>query len=122
MNQDFISDYSETVQQLAIHTEALIEKTISGIQSIVDSSAKIIGYGFGNGYKDTICTIIFSKKEIKLGFYKGAALPDPSGILSGSGKVHKYVPIKSNADISDTLKQLIIEAHKAYLQRQSISS
>jgi hypothetical protein len=46
-----------------------------------------------------ICTIILSKKGIKLGFYKGAELPDPKKLLTGSGEVHRYVEIKSEEDI-----------------------
>ncbi len=67
-----------------------------------------------------ICTIIPSKKGIKLGFYKGSGLPDPAGLLTGSGKVHRYVEIKSEASLKDkALKNLMTEALKAYKQRMA---
>ena len=49
---------------------SFILSNIEGITETPDLAAKVIGYGFGNKYADTICTIILSKKEVKLGFYK----------------------------------------------------
>ena len=74
-------------------------KDLKGITEQPDAKANVIGYSYGAGYKDLICTIIFSKKGIKLGFYKGAELPDPKKLLTGSGKVHRYVEINSEDDI-----------------------
>src|SRR3954454_15004298 len=58
-----------------------------------DGAANVIGYGHGAGYKGLVCTIILSKKGVKLGFYRGAELPDPDRLLEGAGKVHRYVPV-----------------------------
>jgi hypothetical protein len=56
---------------------------------------------------------------MKLGFYKGSQLPDPAGILKGTGKVHKYVEIKSVGDIAlPALRKLLEEALKAYEARK----
>jgi hypothetical protein len=80
--------------------------------------AHLIGYGYGPGYKEMICTIIPSKKGIKLGFYKGSELPDPETLLTGSGKVHRHVVINSDQDLKKlALKKLLSEAVKAYQKR-----
>jgi hypothetical protein len=50
---------------------------LKGITEQPDPKANVIGYSYGAGYKELICTIILSKKGIKLGFYKGTELPDP---------------------------------------------
>ena len=39
-----------------------------------------------------------SKSGVKLGLVGGATLPDPHGLLEGSGKVHRYVPLASADD------------------------
>jgi hypothetical protein len=36
---------------------------------------------------------------VKLGLIGGASLPDPSGLLEGTGKVHRYVVVTSRADL-----------------------
>lgn len=114
-----LMNYPEAVQHLAEATRKLILKQIPGITEMPDIPAKVIGYGFSNKYADTICTIILSQKEIKLGFYKGAALPDPNSLLTGTGKVHKYVPIRKAEDIqAPVLTALINAAYSAWQQRK----
>ena len=67
-----------------------------------------------------VCTIIPSKKGIKLGFYKGVDLPDPYHLLEGKGKVSPYAVIRSEEQInSQAIKQLLENALSAYKQRVS---
>ena len=67
---------------------------------------------------EMICTIIPSKKGLKLAFYKGIDLPDPDKLLVGMGKYSRYVEIGSEKQIhSSALKQLIKEALVAYKKR-----
>jgi hypothetical protein len=60
-----------------------------------------------------ICTGETYKNVVKLTFFKGAALNDPSGVFNSSleGKVRRAVDIKQNDQIDeDALKSLIREA------------
>src|SRR5437762_10126652 len=60
-----------------------------------------------------ICTGETYKNVVKLTFFKGAALNDPSGLFNSSleGKVRRAIDIKENDDIDgDALKNLIREA------------
>lgn len=114
-----LANYPEAVQQLAEYTRNLIQEQIPGIIEMPDIPAKVIGYGFGSTYAATICTIILSKKELKLGFYKGAELPDPGNLLTGTGKVHKYVPVRKVEDIRNpALAALLQAAYGAWQQRK----
>jgi len=110
--------YDDSVSALGLNLRKFLIKELKGIIEIPDVKANIIGYGFGHGYIDTICVIIPSKKGIKLGFNRGAELPDPGKILTGSGKVHKYAEIKSDEDIkNNAVKNLLKEGVKAYKAR-----
>ncbi len=112
---DFLSNYPPQVSILAASLQKFLLKNLTGIQEQLDIKARIIGYGYGPGYKDNICAILLSKKGIKLGINRGSELADPASLLTGSGKVHKYVEIKSEKDIkSPALKKLLTEAVKAY--------
>ncbi len=60
-----------------------------------------------------ICTGETYKNVVKLTFFKGAALNDPSGLFNSSlhGKVRRAIDIKENHKINeDALKNLIREA------------
>ena len=60
-----------------------------------------------------ICTGETYKNVVKLTFFKGAALNDPSGLFNSSldGKVRRAIDIKENDSIDeDALKNLIREA------------
>jgi hypothetical protein len=60
-----------------------------------------------------ICTGETYKNVVKLTFFKGAALNDPSGLFNSSldGKVRRAIDIKENDKINeDALKSLIREA------------
>jgi hypothetical protein len=60
-----------------------------------------------------ICTGETYKNVVKLTFFKGAALSDPSGLFNSSlgGKVRRAIDVKENDEINeDALKNLIREA------------
>src|ERR687885_1604872 len=60
-----------------------------------------------------ICTGETYKSVVKLTFFKGAALDDPSGLFNSSleGKVRRAIDIKENDEIDEAaLKDLVREA------------
>lgn len=58
-----------------------------------------LGFGHEAGYKGLVFTIIPAKAHVTLGISGGAALPDPAGLLEGTGKVHKHVKLRQLADL-----------------------
>lgn len=66
-----------------------------------------------------ICTGEVYKNAVKLTFYKGAALGDPSGLFNSSldGKVRRAIDIKEDDNLNETaLKALVREAVQLNLQ------
>jgi len=96
---DLLSQYPANVQEVARGLRELISKAAPEVNEMVDAPARVIGYGHGDGYKGMICTIILSKKEVKLGIVGGASMPDPNGLLEGAGKKHRYVVLNEAADL-----------------------
>lgn len=115
---DLISLYPEHVQLLAHSAHLFIKGQLPEIKQEVDMFAKLIGYSYGPGYKGMICTLIFSQKNVKIGFYKGVELYDPQGLLKGTGKVHRHVAVQKEEDLNDALSTLFKEAVTKYRQRQ----
>jgi hypothetical protein len=99
--EKILSQYEGEAGALGPLLRKFLLKHLPGIIEQPDAKANLIGYSYGPGYKDLICTILTSKKGVKLGFYKGGELSDPHHLLTGSGKVHKYIEVKSAQEISN---------------------
>jgi hypothetical protein len=72
-----------------------------------------------------ICTGETYKNVVKLTFFKGASLNDPSGLFNSSleGKVRRAIDIKEDDEIhEDALKNLIREAVALNLESQTHSA
>jgi hypothetical protein len=109
-----LAQFPENVASTGSSLRQLLLRHLKDIIEQPDANANVIGYNYGTGYKDLICTIILSQKGIKLGFYRGSDLPDPKKLLTGSGKVHRYVEIKSEGDIRNpALLELLKHAVRA---------
>jgi hypothetical protein len=109
-----LEPYSPEVQKLALATRAFVLRLIPNAIEMVDSKSKVIGFGFGAGYKDMICSLMPAKSWVTLGISWGAELPDPQKLLEGSGKVHRHVKLKAESDLKTPALQAIL---KAGLQR-----
>jgi hypothetical protein len=120
--EELLMLYPSEVQDLALAARELIHELVPGASELVDASARVIGYGYGPGYKDTICTLILSQRGVKIGVARGTELPDPNGLLQGSGKVHRHVPILELADLRQPgLKSLLEAGVTAWKQRSAIN-
>ena len=104
-----LAQFPEGVAAMGSSLRQFLLGHLKGITEQPDPKANVIGYSYGAGYKDLICTIILSKKGIKLGFYKGAELRDLKKLLTGSGKVHRYVEINSEEDIRNPALLALLE-------------
>ncbi|NLF43935.1 MAG: DUF1801 domain-containing protein [Bacteroidales bacterium] len=116
--ENFLAAYSEDVFKNAKILREIIHDNLPEVQEQLDVSAKMIAYCYGKKYTEMVCTLIPSKKGIKLGFYKGVDLPDPEGLLQGNAKLSRYVEFRSQKDIKiQPLTVLLIEAFNAYKRR-----
>lgn len=114
----FLAAYPPEVRELALAARQLVKDVFSEAEETLDESAKIIGYGYGPGYKGLVCTLILSQSGVKLGIVRGTELPDPKGLLRGSGKVHRHVQLQTIADLKKPgLKPLLKAALSAWERR-----
>lgn len=97
--EEFLAAYSPEVRDLALKTRALVQEVIPTALEIVDPPSKIIAYGFSRKYADLVCAIAPYKTYINLIFSKGTELPDPEGLLTGTGKRARHVRINTVEDI-----------------------
>ena len=68
-------------------------------------------YGVGpKKMSETYCYIMPQKRWVNLGFFYGAELPDPNGLLEGTGKRLRHVKVRSLAAVDDPALRTLIEA------------
>jgi len=94
-----LQSYPPEVQALASAARKHLRRVLPKIEERADGSAPVIGYGYGPGYRDLICTLILSRKGVKLGLVRGSELADPNHLLEGSGKVHRHIALRTAADL-----------------------
>jgi hypothetical protein len=97
--EQVLAPYPVEVQAIARQTRTSVLELLPSPIETVDGSGPYISYGSTSGYKGIVCTIIVSKGGVKLGLSGGASLADPDALLEGSGKVHRYIVIKSAGDL-----------------------
>ncbi|MGO9466705.1 MAG: DUF1801 domain-containing protein [Isosphaeraceae bacterium] len=116
---EFLALYPPNVRDIALAARELVVHTVPDATETVDRSARLIGYGYGPGYKDTICTLLMSRTGVKVGIARGSELPDPAQLLQGSGKVHRHVQLRTVADVANPgLEHLLEAALAAWRQRK----
>ena len=114
----FLAAYSADVSELANAARKALAKALPGIAEGVDKPAKLLGYSYGPGYKGLVCTLIMSKSGVKLGIFRGSELPDPAGLMEGSGKVHRYVQLRAPEDlVRPEIEELLAAALAAWRER-----
>jgi hypothetical protein len=87
---------------------ALVNKTIAASEEYVNPW-KIPSFDL-NG---AVCGFMTGKEHVTFIFLRGAALPDPEGLLEGTGKSVRHVKVRTVADVRRPgLKRLIVEAAK----------
>jgi len=74
----------------------------------------IASYGVGpKKMSEHYLYIAPQKKHVNLGFYHGAVLDDPDGLLEGTGKLLRHIKIKSEAEFKKAgVKRLMKAAIK----------
>ena len=52
------------------------------------------------------------RDHVNVGFFRGAELEDPAGLLEGSGKYMRHVKLRPGSDIDDVaLRELVVTAY-----------
>ena|SRR5437762_9862037 len=114
----FFAKYRAPVPTIAAALRRLILQVLPVPQETLDTSAKLVGYGFGPRYCDMVCTIIPSRTAVKLGLAYGASLADPDGLLGGEGKIHRHIDFRAVDDVNRAgVRQLLAAALAAQRSR-----
>ena len=116
--EEIVSSATPQVQALARNTRDLILDVKPDAVELAWPKQNISSYGVGpKKMSEHYCYIGMFKQHINLGFYYGADLPDPSGLLEGTGKLMRHIKISSQEQLEDPALRQIIEKAAGYLPK-----
>jgi len=73
----------------------------------------VIGYCPTERPSDCVVSLAANSKGVGLSFYHGATLPDPHGILEGSGAQNRFVRLNGAATLSEPAVAELVDAAAA---------
>jgi len=106
-----LEPYAEGVRELTLRARAKVLEVMPEAVEQVDLPSRLVAFGTGPRTKDTVFTLMPQRDRVNLGVYGGAELPDPAGLLKGTGKRHRHAVIARPDDLDDPrLRALLLEA------------
>jgi hypothetical protein len=113
--------YAPEIRGLALAARDFVLGMIPDITEMVDVKARIIGFGYSVRYADQVCMLMPTKAGVNLGIAYAMELPDPKKILEGTGKLHRHVKLKSEADLGNAALKNLLKAALARRERLKLT-
>jgi hypothetical protein len=108
----FIAKYDPAVAKLVRAARASLRKRLPTAFELVYDNYQFLAIGFGATERasDCLVSLAVSPKGVALSFYYGATLPDPQGILLGSGNQNRFVRLDRATTLGTPAVENLIRA------------
>lgn len=108
----FIDKYDPAVARLARACRTAIRKQLPTALELVYDNYQFLalGYSASERASDCIVSLAVSPKGVALSFYRGADLPDPAGLLLGSGNQNRFIRLEGPATLAKPAVKTLIGA------------
>ena len=108
----FIARYDAPVAKLARAMRAAVRKRLPTAIELVYDNYQFLAIGFSATERasDCLVSLAVSPKGVALSFYYGASLPDPQGMLLGSGNQNRFIRLASAATLTDPAVEALLRA------------
>ncbi len=97
----FIAKFEPRLQRLIRATRRGLRRRLPGANELVWDNYNffVIGYSPTERPYDSVLSLAAAANGVGLAFLQGATLPDPAGLLRGSGKQNRFVRLESAATL-----------------------
>jgi len=113
---EFLHPYAPPTQTLALGARALVLSELAPCHEYIFTMRSKVVLLYGPTERviaDAICSLGVFARHVTLTFHRGVRLPDPGGLLRGSGKIMRHVTLKTLADLESAgVRKLLREARK----------
>jgi hypothetical protein len=108
--EGYIAKYSPEIAGLARAALAKMRARLPGALELVYDNYNALAIGFSPTERtsDAIFSLALWPRWVSLFFLQGAGLPDPDGLLQGSGKVARHIVLEDATDLDKPAVQDLI--------------
>lgn len=106
---DLLRPYAPAVQALARQAADLIRRLMPGATEKVHLGWKNVVFGTGPRMGDMVMAVGPLKERVNI-HLAGAGLPDPTGLMEGSGKAGRHVKVFSAQQLEDPALEALLRA------------
>lgn len=111
---DLVAGLDPKIEQIASSLRRLILRLDPDVVEVVRLGDNAASFGLGPKKMSEAYAYIMPKAAyVNLGFYNGAALVDPAGLIEGTGKRLRHVKVYSSEDVARSALRQLIESAKA---------
>lgn len=104
----FLKGYAPPVREIAVKARETILSVLPNANEKVYPGWKVIQYGTDAGMKNVFAVISPLRDRVNLGLANGARLPDPQGLLEGTGTGIRHVKLTSSqAAVAPAVRALL---------------
>lgn len=96
---ELLARHPPQMVELVQGLRTLIRRTFPQAEERVDLSNGLLAYGVSMKMRDLAFAIVPHKSHVNVQFADGADLPDPAGLMEGTGKRIRHVKVRQPADI-----------------------
>ena len=109
-----LAQHPAHIQAIERAVRALIRSELPEAAEQVDFGNKLIAFGLSMKMRDLLFAVIAHKAHVNLQLADGVDLPDPTGIVEGTGKRIRHVKLRS---IEDVRREDVHELVRAEIDR-----
>jgi hypothetical protein len=108
----FIAKFDPVIGKRVRSCRAALRRRLpTAVELIYDNyNALAIGFSATQRASDCIVSLAVFPKGVSLAFYYGATLPDPQGLLAGSGNQNRFLRLESAAQLRDPAVETLLRA------------
>ncbi len=109
---EMVSGFPDPIPELAIACRSFLFEVFPRAVEVVWPQQRTAGYGTGpKKMTEQFCWLAPYPKHVVFGFYYGTELPDPEGLLEGTGRLMRHVKIRRPEDLGrPALRDLVTAA------------
>ena len=108
----FVAKYDPAVGRLFRAARSAIRRRFPTALELVYDNYQFLAVGYSSTLRtsDCVVSLAVSPKGVALSFFHGATLPDPSGVLLGSGNQNRFVRLASAATLAEPPVAALLDA------------
>jgi hypothetical protein len=108
----FIDKFTPEMAKAIRAVRAALRKKLPSANELVYDNYNffVIGYSSTLRPSDSFISLVADGHGVRIAFYWGAKLPDPTGILMGSGSQNRFIRLESARELSKPEVEALIRA------------